>query len=241
MIILALDASASPASAALVKDGQLIGEYFINIKCTHSQTLMPLVENLLATTETDKNAIDVFAVNVGPGSFTGVRIGVSAVKGMAMALNKPCAAVSTLESMAHMALMFDGIVCAVMDARCSQVYNALFEIKNGTAVRLTEDRALSIGELKNELEQNYSDRKIMVMGDGTEVVMRTYDVCPNNIIAAPMNIRFQHASGTAFAAEKKAEKNDLTTAAALMPTYLRLPQAQRELLKKQEAEKQKEN
>ncbi len=240
MIILALDASASPASVALIKDGQLIGEYFINIKCTHSQTLMPLVENLLATTETDKNAIDIFAVNVGPGSFTGVRIGVSAVKGMAMALNKPCVAISTLEAMAYTALMFDGIVCAVMDARCNQLYNALFEIKNGTVIRLTEDRALSIVDLKNELEQNYVNRKIMVMGDGTDVFMRTYDMQPNNLFAAPMNIRFQHASGTAFAAENKALKNDLITAAALMPIYLRLPQAQRELMKKQ-AEKQKEN
>lgn len=241
MMILALDASASPASVALVRDGLLIGEYFINTKCTHSQTLMPMVENLLTTTETDKTVIDAFAVNVGPGSFTGVRIGVSAVKGMAMALNKPCASVSTLEAMAYTALMFDGVVCAVMDARCSQVYNALFEIKNGTVKRLTVDRALSIDELKTELAEKYTEQTIMVMGDGTEVVMRSYEKCPSNIFAAPMNLRFQHACGTALVAEHKAKQNDLITAAALMPTYLRLPQAQRELLKKQEAEKQKEN
>lgn len=241
MIILALDASASPASVALVRDGLLIGEYFINTKCTHSQTLMPMVENLLTTTETDKMAIDVFAVNVGPGSFTGIRIGVSAVKGMAMALGKPCAAVSTLEAMAYTALIFDGIVCTVMDARCSQVYNALFQIKNGVVKRLTEDRALSIDELKAELAEKYAEQKVMVMGDGTEVVMRTYEERPSNIFAAPMNLCFQHACGTALVAKQKAEQNDLITAAFLMPTYLRLPQAQRELLKKQEAEKQKEN
>lgn len=240
MMILAVDSSASPASVALTKDGQLVGEYFINTKCTHSQTLMSMIESLLNTTETDKNNIDVLAVNVGPGSFTGVRIGVSAVKGMAMALNKPCAAISTLEAMAYSAVMFDGVVCAIMDARCNQVYNALFETHNGTVTRLTEDRALSINDLQKELLQY--NQKIMLLGDGADLFFRSFETCPKNIFAAPSNIRFQHASGTAAAAQKQIDENGLITSAALMPSYLRLPQAQRELLKKNSEEnKQKEN
>lgn len=241
MMILAVDSSASPASAALTKDGQLIGEYFINTKCTHSQTLMPMLESLLNTTETNKNDIDVLAVNVGPGSFTGVRIGVSAVKGIAMALNKPCVAVSTLEAMAYSATMFEGIICAVMDARCNQVYNALFEVHDSIVTRITKDRALSMDNLRNELLK-YS-QKIMLLGDGADLFFRSFEVCPQNIFVAPSNVRFQHASGTAAAAQNQIDQESLIPAAALMPSYLRLPQAQRELLKKMEQEenKQKEN
>ncbi len=121
---------------------------FINTSLTHSQTLIPMVEQLLNNTKTEISDIDAIAVNAGPGSFTGVRIGVAAVKGLAFANNIPCVSVSTLESMAYNFLSTDCIVCAVMDARCSQVYNALFEIKNGVVTRLCDDRALSLDDLK---------------------------------------------------------------------------------------------
>ena len=152
MKILAIDTTASPVSAALVDDGKLLGEFYLNIKTTHSQTLMPVIASLLDNTKTDIRDIDLFAVNAGPGSFTGVRIGVASVKGMAMPLDKPCAQVSTLEAMAYSMPYTDGIVCAVMDARCSQVYNALFRLDNGKVERITEDRALSLEELSSELE-----------------------------------------------------------------------------------------
>ncbi len=229
MKILAVDTSATPVSAALTDSGRLLGEFYLNVKTTHSQTLMPIVESLLKTTGTDVKDIDVFAVNVGPGSFTGVRIGVASVKGLTMPLDKPCAAVSTLEAMANCMPYESGVVCAVMDARCSQVYNALFRMKGGIAERLTPDRALSIAELKQELA-NYSE-EVYLVGDGAEICQNAFSNM-ENIVLVPENIRFQHAYGTAKAAERMAEENKLCTSDELMPLYLRLPQAERERLAK---------
>ena len=227
MIILAADTTASPVSAALVKDGKLLGEYYLNIKTTHSQTLMPIISSLLRTTGTDISDIDLFAVNTGPGSFTGVRIGTASVKGMAMPLDKPCAGVSTLEAMAYSVPYQDGVVCAVMDARCSQVYNAIFRIDGGKVERVTEDRALSIRELADEL--SYYEETIYLVGDGAELCYAEFGGESFNIELTPENIRYQHAYGTAIVAEKMYHENKLCSADSLMPTYLRLPQAQREL------------
>ena len=168
MIILAFDSSASPASVALYEDGFLKGEFYMNTSLTHSQTLMLLAEKLLEFTKTDIKDVDVFAVDAGPGSFTGVRIGVSCVKGMAMALGKPCVSVSTLEAMAQNLEIFNGLICAVMDARCSQVYNALFMASNGKISRICGDRALSIAELESEL-MDFSNVEIMLIGDGANI------------------------------------------------------------------------
>lgn len=232
MKILALDTSASPVSAALLCDGKLLGEFYLNIKTTHSQTLMPIVANLLSASKTDINDIDVFAINAGPGSFTGVRIGVASVKGMAMPLDKPCAGVSTLESMAYSLPYSDGIVCAVMDARCSQVYNALFRLNGTTVERITEDRAISIDELEKDLE--FYDETVYLAGDGADICFRAFGEKFDNVVLTPVNIRYQHAYGTAVAAEKMAKEDRLCTSAQLMPIYLRLPQAERELRAKQE-------
>jgi len=225
--ILAIDTTASPVSAALTDKGKLIGNFYLNIKTTHSQTLMPIVSSLLSTTGTDIKDIDVFAVNAGPGSFTGVRIGVASVKGMALPLGKLCAGVSTLESMACCMPYESGIICAVMDARCSQVYNALFRINDGIPERLTDDRALSISELAEELKQ--FDSPVYLVGDGAEICYNTFGDVIGSVVLTPENIRFQNAYGTAKAAEKMAEENKLCSADSLMPIYLRLPQAQREL------------
>lgn len=227
MNILAIDTTASPVSAALLSDGRLLGEFYLNIKTTHSQTLMPIVSSLLSSTGTDINDIDVFAVNAGPGSFTGVRIGVACVKGMAMPLDKPCAQVSTLEATAYSMPYADGIVCAVMDARCNQVYNALFRLDDGKAERITDDRALSIDELAEDLT-NY-DETVYLTGDGADICSKAFADRLPNVVLTPVNIRYQHAYGTAAAAEKMAAENRLCTAAQLMPIYLRLPQAEREL------------
>lgn len=234
MKILAVDTTASPVSAALLCDGVLLGEFYLNVRTTHSQTLMPLVSTLLKTTGTDIKDIDLFAVNAGPGSFTGVRIGVSSVKGMSMPLGKPCAAVSTLEAMAYCMPYTEGTVCAVMDARCSQVYNAMFSLNGGVVTRLTEDRALPVAELKDDLA-NYSGT-IYLVGDGAELCAKSFgDI--ENVVLTPPNIRFQHACGTAAAAAELAERGELTTSEELMPTYLRLPQAERELLARQAGNK----
>ena len=226
MKILAIDTTASPVSAALLEDGRLRGEFYLNIKTTHSQTLMPIVSSLLKSSAVDVNDIDIFAVNAGPGSFTGVRIGVASVKGMAMPLDKPCAAVSTLEAMAYTMPYENSIICAVMDARCQQVYNALFRMNNGVPERLTEDRAMSIEQLGKELEQ-YNET-IMLAGDGAELCAKSFSNF-DNVRLVPENIRFQHAYGTALAAMKMADENRLCSSDELMPIYLRLPQAEREL------------
>ena len=240
MKILAIDTTASPVSAAILNDGFLMGEFFLNTKTTHSQTLMPLVDSLLKTTNTEIKDIDVFAVNSGPGSFTGVRIGVASVKGMTMPLDKPCASISTLESMAYSMPYSDGIVCAVMDARCSQVYNALFMLDNGTIERITEDRAISISELENDLSY-YEENSIYLVGDGAELCYQSFWERLPNVMLTPMNIRYQHAYGTAMAALKLAERGELITSDGLMPVYLRLPQAERELKARQQKEQNAQN
>lgn len=235
MIILAFDSSASPASVALYEDGFLKGEFYMNTSLTHSQTLMLLAEKLLEFTKTDIKDIDIFAVNAGPGSFTGVRIGVSCVKGMAMALGKPCVSVSTLESMAQNLEIFKGLICAVMDARCSQVYNALFMEENGKISRICEDRALSISELESDI-MDFSDGEIMLVGDGANICFENMKRI-ENIKLAPQNLRYQRAYGTATVAYKKAQNGETISAEELIPFYLRLPQAERELKKKQESKK----
>ena len=228
MKILAIDTSASPVSAAILHDGVLDGEFFLNTKTTHSQTLMPIIEALLKTTETALSDIDVFAVNAGPGSFTGVRIGTATVKGLSLPDNKPCAAVSTLAAMAYGMPYQSGIICAVMDARCMQVYHALFRLKDGSVERLTEDKALSVEELSNELCA-YSEETVYLAGDGAELCYRTFGSQHPNVVLTPQNIRFQRSYGTAKAAEKMAAENRLCCSDELMPIYLRLPQAEREL------------
>lgn len=230
MKILAVDTSATAASVAVAEENKLIGEFSINTALTHSQTLMPMMDELLKNTGLSVNDIDVVAVNAGPGSFTGVRIGVAAVKGIAFPKNMPCVSVSTLESMAYNMLGNNCVVCSVMDARCSQVYNALFKVNGYTVTRITDDRALSLTDLKLEL-QNIRE-KIVLVGDGAVLCSKFLDSELENAMLAPFNNRIQTASSVAYAAFEKIKNGETLTADELMPVYLRLPQAQRELNKK---------
>ena len=235
MKILAFDSTATSASVAVFDDDNLIGEFFINTKQTHSQTLLPMAESLLKNTKVDVKDIDLFAVNTGPGSFTGVRIGVAAVKGMAMALNKPCVAVSTLDSMAYNLLDVNCTAVCVMDARCNQVYNANFKVDNGNVEKLCDDRALSIDELTDELKS--VDGHIVLVGDGAKLCFdKMKDAIPNIKIASIQN-RYQKASSTALVALSLYNNGKTLTAEELMPYYLRLPQAERELKKREESGK----
>lgn len=230
MKILAVDTSATAASVAVAEENKLIGEFSINTALTHSQTLMPMVDELLKNTGLSVNDIYAVAVNAGPGSFTGVRIGVAAVKGIAFPKNLPCISVSTLESMAYNMLGNDCIVCSVMDARCSQVYNALFRVNGCSVTRMTDDRALSLTDLKNEL-QNINE-KVVLVGDGAVLCSEFLGSACENVMLAPFNNRIQTASSVAYAAFEKINNGETLTADELMPVYLRLPQAQRELNKK---------
>ena len=225
MLILALDSSAAPASVALLEDGKILSEFYINTKQTHSQTLMPMVESVLKLTNKTLDDVTCMAVSAGPGSFTGVRIGVSCVKGLSMTRNIPCAGVSTLRAMAENARQLTGIVCAVMDARCGQVYNALFRAESGKLTRLCDDRALPIAELLEECKT--FTEKIYLVGDGAELCYKTFAaICAELLLP---QLRFQRASGVAMAAQEMIENGQTVTPDALMPIYLRLPQAEREL------------
>ena len=224
MLVLAIDSSAGPASAAVVEDGVLLGESYVNTRQTHSQTLLPMVEQLLAALGKRVRDFQRLAVSAGPGSFTGVRIGVACLKGLAFPENLPCCGVSTLEAIAYGGLGSGAsVLCAVMDARCGQVYNALFREERGELVRLTEDRALSIRELEQECQGFGSG--LLLLGDGAALCHKTFSLWGARL--APPATRFQRASSVAFLASRE----DCPTVAPqeLVPAYLRLPQAEREL------------
>lgn len=223
MLILSFESSAKSASVALTKDGELVGEYTLCTALTHSRTLLPMAENLLKNSETDINDVDLFACAYGPGSFTGIRIGAATVKGLAWSLNKPCVGVSTLEAMAWHGVSAGGIICPVMDARRSQVYNALFRIHDGKPERICEDRAISTEELIREIRA-LTDQPVFLVGDGTKVAQKAFAEAGIPFTAAPGNLAYQTAWGVAMAAEGKMPGN----ADDLLPVYLRLSQAERE-------------
>lgn len=229
MKILALESSAGPGSCAVTENGKVLASAVMNIGMTHSQTLLPMVQAMLKNAHLSIADIDVCAVSAGPGSFTGVRIGVAAVKGIAFADKKSCAAVSTLEAMACMlrGLPFDGVICCAMDARCAQVYTAIFELENGQPSRISPDEAISIEDLKSKLFS--LGRPVMLVGDGAEVCRKAFEGVIPDLYMAPDALRYQQAVGVAFAAERLIAQDALCSAAELLPQYLRLPQAEREL------------
>ncbi|MBR4073320.1 MAG: tRNA (adenosine(37)-N6)-threonylcarbamoyltransferase complex dimerization subunit type 1 TsaB [Clostridia bacterium] len=238
MKILSVECSAGPASVALLDGEKIAASSFVNVKLTHSQTLVPMIKNLLESSLTSINDIDAIAVAVGPGSFTGIRIGIGAIKGLAAKDNIPCIPVSTLRGMAEPYITDNCIVCAVMDARCNQVYNALFRIENNKITRLCEDRALMCNELADELNKNFSDKKIIVTGDGADLFYPFIENLPY-ANKAPESTKYQNAIGIALAAREEFENGNAVTPAALLPVYLRLPQAERELKKKLKDEEKK--
>lgn len=220
-MILGIDSSAISAGCALVEGGKIVAEEFLNTRHTHSETLLPMVKSMLQSAGAALGDVERIAVTSGPGSFTGLRIGIAAVKGLCMGAEKPCVGVSTLEAIAYNFIGIDGVICACMDARCKQVYNALFRSKNGVITRMCEDRAITLEELSGVLS-NLED-KIILAGDGAEI---TDKFTEGKFLLAPPALRFQRGSGVCFAAEKLSDIKP----EALMPTYLRLPQAERERL-----------
>lgn len=231
MRIFALESSAGPASAALTEDGKLLAESYLNTRLTHSQTLMVMVENILRLTGIDLSEVDAFAVANGPGSFTGVRIGVSCLKGLAFGRDVPCVGVSTLRAMAENLRHEDCVACAVMDARVGQVYNALFRVENGMISRMTDDRALSVDALREECAR--FGNQLVLVGDGAQLCYEMFRTFGARLAAE--GARYQRASGVAFAAAELLAAGESVSAEALRPAYLRLPQAERELKAKQTA------
>lgn len=222
MLTLAFESSAKAASVALVRDEKLISQYSQCSGLTHSRTLLPMAEDMLKNAELGLDKVDVFAVAYGPGSFTGIRIGVSTVKGLAWATEKPCVGVSTLEAMAWHGLAAGGYICPVMDARRSQVYNGLFKIEGEKPFRLCEDRAIALPLLGDELKK--LDAPVFLVGDGAELTAAYLKEQGLPYVLAPDNLRWQSAWGVAMAAMDKTPGN----ADELLPVYLRLSQAERE-------------
>lgn len=231
MNILALESSAAACSAALCRDGTLLAQSFQNCGLTHSRTLLPMVHDLLKNCGQTLDEVDVIAVAAGPGSFTGLRIGVATAKGLAWAGEKLCAPCSTLESMAWPLAHLEGklIVCA-MDARRRQVYNALFRAEGDSLERVCPDRAVSLDELGEELK-NLPGSKIVV-GDGAQLCYNTLRGAVPGLSLAPIHLRMQSAWGVAQAAEVLAASGALVPGGELAPVYHRLSQAERERLER---------
>ena len=225
MIILGIDSSAKSASVALTDDDKVIGSYYTNTGLTHSQTLMPMIENLLNNANIGIESVSLIAVNKGPGSFTGIRIGVAAAKGIADVNKTPVFGASTLESMAYNLSDTDCVACCVMDARCNQVYNAFFDITNGKITRLTSDSADSIDKVEEEIKKY--KKNVILVGDGAEICYNKME-CNESIRIASQGNRFQSAIGVCFDAFNSTHDNYIEST-LLVPEYLRLPQAEREL------------
>ena len=231
MLILAFETSAKAASVALLEEGKLLGESYQNTGLTHSQTLMVMAEDLLKQCGKTVDDITAVAVAEGPGSFTGVRIGVAAAKGFAWGKNIPCYGTSTLEAMAESLGVFEGYVCPVMDARRSQVYNALFYVNHGTITRVKEDRAIALADLSQELQSLESP--IFLVGDGSDLTYKSLSGEITNLVLPPEHRKHQRATGVAILAAKKQAAGEAGDGAALQPNYLRLSQAERERLEKE--------
>ena len=238
MLILALDSTAQVGSVALCDNEHLLAECTLNTGNTHSETLLPTVEFILKSCGVTVDDVDLFACTAGPGSFTGVRIGAATVKGLAFGKGKPCAGVSTLEALATNARAFDGIICPCMNARRQQVYNALFESKDGKLTRLCEDRALAIEDLLKEVSASAPEKKIYLVGDGAELVIDfdefgdKFPSLDHRMILLEERLRNQSGYSVAMVA-LKAYRNGFTCSdTELAPVYLRPSQAERVRMEK---------
>jgi tRNA threonylcarbamoyladenosine biosynthesis protein TsaB len=217
-MLLSIDSSAVTASVALTDGDKIIKNEFMNTGLTHSETLLPMVKRVMQGV--DYKELDAIAITAGPGSFTGVRIGVATVKGLAFVNDTPCVSVSTLEAIAYNFVDKNCVVCAVMDARRMQFYNALFEVKDGKVERLTPDRAISIDDLRQEIK-NFDN--VIIAGDGARLCFDNINL--SNCEIADDDCVYQNAIGVA----KAAQTNNKISPKQLMPVYLRQSQAEREL------------
>ena len=230
MLILAFETSAKAASVALTENGKLLGESYQNTGMTHSQTLMVMAEDLLKQCGKTVQDLTAVAVAEGPGSFTGVRIGVAAAKGLSWGAELPCYGVSTLEAMALSLGAYQGYVCPCMDARRSQVYNALFYVNRGVLERIAPDRAIALADLAEELKK--CEESVFLVGDGANLCYNTLSKTVPALVLPPEHRMHQRASGVALVAAKQIAAGESGDANALTPNYLRLSQAERERLEK---------
>lgn len=237
MKVLSIECSAVPCSVTLydTEKDKFIAECYRNCGLTHSETLMPMISEILSAGKISADQIDAYAIASGPGSFTGIRIGISTLKGLAAKNDTPSVGVSTLKAIAYGTVAFSGIIVSAMDARRDQFYSALFLSENGKITRITKDTALSTEDICDVIESESKKRKlpVIVAGDGAEKLYSAYS-SRGNILLSDSAKRYQSAYGVALAALDKIKSGDTVSAKALMPKYLRLPQAERELREKNE-------
>ena len=234
MKILAIDSTAGVASVAVCEGERLLGSFNVNNGLTQSELLLPMVEALLRTLKLSFSDIELLAATVGPGSFTGVRIGAALIKGLAFGRDIPCVGVSTLEALAENLAPLTGVYAPAMDARRAQVYNALFRYEGGELKRLTEDRAIAASELAAELAE--LSEPVYISGDGYGVLRAAMAAAGLTPSEAPPELIPSSAYSVARVAKRKYDAGEYTTDLALSPTYLRLPQAERERLERLAAE-----
>lgn len=234
MNIVAIDTSGPAASCAVLIDGEIVQSIAMNRGLTHSETIMPALDACMSAAGLSCDQVDCFATVAGPGSFTGVRIGVCAVKGLAHAWNRPCARIDALEALAMNFAGFDGLACPILDARRGQVYCAAFDMKDGMPVRVLEDEAVDLAAF---LERLPKDRRLVFLGDGLRVHAARIRETLTEALIAPANLRQLRADAACLLAEARPE--EWMEARKLTPIYLRLPQAERERNQRLAAEAQK--
>lgn len=236
MKILGIDSSGLVASAAIADEKNIIAEFTVNNKQTHSQTLLPMIEKVVDMSGIELEQIDAIAIAAGPGSFTGLRIGSATAKGIGLALKKPIVSVPTLDGLAYRVSVFDGIICPIMDARRNQVYTGIYKMDKGNLVCLSEQKAVDIHEIMEELEKY--DEKVIFLGDGVEVQRETIEKeFKKEYCFAPIHLSKQSAAAVAVLGETYFNQGKAEDAAEHKPIYLRKSQAEREReerLKKQE-------
>ena len=231
MIILAFDGTAKCASCAVLRDDVCLGEYNIDNGLTQSELLLPMAESLMKSLKMSFSDVELYATSVGPGSFTGVRIGAALVKGLAFGRNIPCASVSTLDALAENARGLSGIIVPAMDARRGQVYTAIFRCDGENMKKLTEDMAISIKDLGTMLRE-YGNEPIYLVGDGYEVARKGLTEDGLKIEITPKALRNESAASVARVALRQYKEGKAVSDSELAPTYLRLPQAERERLER---------
>lgn len=235
MKLLAIESSSLVASAAILNDDIITAEYTINHKVTHSETLLPMIDEIINMTQTDKRTLDAIAVSGGPGSYTGLRIGSATAKGIGMALNIPLIHVPTLDAMAYNAYGYAGLVCPVMDARRSQVYTGIFRFENGNLKPLLEGCASTIDCLIDRLNSEPERTRVLFIGDGIPVFRNIIEDKLKKDIEfefAPASMNRQRAASVAVLGARLYEQGCIETAAEHLPDYMRQSQAERELLEK---------
>ena len=235
MIILAFDSTAKAASVAVTDNEKLLAVYNIDNGLTQSELLLPMAENMLKCLGLSFDDVELCACSVGPGSFTGVRIGAALVKGIAFGKNIPCVSVSTLDALAENLSGLAGIIVPCMDARRSQVYTATYRGTAGNLEKLTDDRAMAISDLLDELRA-YNDEKIYISGDGYAVAKPILENAGLVIESTPELLIAENAYSVAKVALRKYSNGDYTDDLGIAPTYLRMPQAERERLERLNAE-----